>query len=242
MLEWITHLREISGGKPIGIKLCVGQPHEVMALTKAMLATGLHPDFITVDGAEGGTGAAPLELSNSVGMPLREGLIFMRNALVGARLKDKVAIAASGKVHSGAKMAKNFALGADWCNAARPFMFALGCVQSMECHTGHCPTGVATQVGWRQKGLVVADKAPRIARFHETTLHSLQEIVTAMGLETPWDIRPIDMRERVNGARSDSIDRIYSFLKPGELIDDADRTRYARYWDAASAETFRRVK
>jgi glutamate synthase domain-containing protein 2 len=241
MLEWITHLREISDGKPIGIKLCVGQPHEVMALAKAMHHTGLHPDFITVDGAEGGTGAAPLELSNSVGMPLREGLIFVRNALVGARLKDKVALAASGKVHSGAKMAKNFALGADWCNAARPFMFALGCVQSMECHTGHCPTGVATQVSWRQKGLVVEDKAPRIARFHKTTLHSLQEIVTAMGLETPWDIRPIDMRERVNGARSDSIDKIYSFLKPGELLDDPDRTRYARHWNAASAESFRRV-
>jgi hypothetical protein len=138
-------------------------------------------------------------------------------------------------------MAKNFALGADWCNAARPFMFALGCVQSMECHTGHCPTGVATQVSWRQKGLVVEDKAPRIARFHKTTLHSLQEIVTAMGLETPWDIRPIDMRERVNGARSDSIDKIYSFLKPGELLDDPDRTRYARHWNAASAESFRRV-
>ncbi len=242
LLEWLSELREISGGKPVGIKLCVGQPHEVMALAKAMHQTGLHPDFITIDGAEGGTGAAPLELSNSVGMPLREGLIFMRNALVGAELKDKVALGASGKVHSGAKMAKNFALGADWCNAARPFMFALGCVQSMECHTGHCPTGVATQSSWRQSGLVVEDKAPRVARFHQSTLHSLKEIVTAMGLDNPWQIEPVDMRERVNGARSDSIDKIYSFLKPGELLSDPDRTRYARHWNAASAETFRRVQ
>lgn len=242
LLEWVTELRELAGGKPVGFKLCVGQPHEVMALAKAMHQTGLHPDFITVDGAEGGTGAAPMELSNSVGMPLREGLIFMRNALVGARLKDKIALGASGKVHSGAKMAKNFAVGADWCNAARPFMFSLGCIQSMECHTGHCPTGIATQSSWRQRGLVVEDKGPRVARFHKSTLHSLREIVTAMGLENPWQIRPVDMRERVNGARSDSIDRIYSFLKEGELLDDPDRTRYARHWNAASADSFRRMK
>lgn len=241
MLEWLSELRELSGGKPVGIKLCVGQPHEVMAMAKAMHQTGLHPDFITIDGAEGGTGAAPLELSNAVGMPLREGLIFMRNALVGGRLKDKIALGASGKIHSGAKMAKNFALGADWCNAARPFMFALGCVQSMECHTGRCPTGVATQSVWRQQGLIVEDKAPRVARFHKSTLSSLREIMTAMGLDNPWQIEPVDMRERVNGARSDSMDRIYSFLKEGELLDDPDRTRYGRHWNAASAETFRRV-
>ena len=167
MLEWIAQLRETSGGRPIGIKLCVGQPHEIFAIAKAMLETEITPDFITVDGAEGGTGAAPLELSNSVGMPLREGLIFVRNALVGTGLKDRVKLAASGKIHSGAQMAKAFALGADWCNAARPFMFSLGCVQSMQCHTGHCPSGVATQESWRQRGLVVEDKGPRVARFHD---------------------------------------------------------------------------
>jgi glutamate synthase domain-containing protein 2 len=242
LLDWLCELREMSGGKPVGIKLCVGQPHEVMALAKAMHQSGQHPDFITIDGAEGGTGAAPLELSNSMGMPLREGLIFMNNALIGARLKDKVALGASGKTHSGAKMAKAFALGADWCNAARPFMFSIGCVQSMECHTGHCPTGVATQTSWRQQGLVVEDKAPRVARYHEATLHSLREIVIAMGLKTPWDIRPIDMRERVNGARSDSIDKIYEFLQAGELLDNPDGTKYARHWNAASADTFRRVQ
>ena len=241
LLEWITKLREISGGKPVGFKLCVGKPHEILAITKAMHQTGLHPDFITVDGAEGGTGAAPLELSNSVGMPLREGLIMVRNALVGTRFKDKVALAASGKVHSGAKMAVAFALGADWCNAARPFMFSLGCILAKQCHTGKCPTGIATQEGWRQEGLVVEDKAERVARYQKQTVHSLREIVVAMGVETPWDIQPCDMRERVNGARSDSIDRIYSFFKEGVLLEDPDSTRLAEHWRSASAETFRRV-
>ena len=241
MLEWITRLREMSGGKPVGMKLCVGQPHEVMAIGKAMLETGMHPDFITVDGAEGGTGAAPLELSNSVGMPLREGQIWVRNMLVGTGYKDRVKIAASGKIHSGAGMAKAFAIGADWCNAARPFMFALGCVQSLECHTGHCPTGVATQVPWRQRGLVVEDKAPRVARFQKQTLHSLREITVAMGLQSPWQIEPKDMRERVNGARSDAIDRIYSFLEPDELVLDPEGTRLAHHWRAARADSFRRA-
>ena len=241
MLEWIAKLRDLSGGKPIGIKLCVGQPHEVFAIAKAMLETGIAPDFITVDGAEGGTGAAPLELSNSVGMPLREGLIFVRNALVGTNLKDRVKIAASGKIHSGAQMAKAFAIGADWCNAARPFMFSLGCVQSMECHTGNCPSGVATQVPWRQRGLVVEDKGPRVARFHQQTLHSLREIVVAMGLETPWDIRPRDMRERINGARSNAIDTIYTFVQPGEMIAGTSNKLLRAHWDLARADTFRRA-
>ncbi|MGB3738734.1 MAG: FMN-binding glutamate synthase family protein [Pontixanthobacter sp.] len=241
MLEWIAALRESSGGKPVGIKLCVGQPHEVFAIAKAMLETGISPDFITVDGAEGGTGAAPLELSNSVGMPLREGLIFVRNALVGAGLRDQIRIAASGKIHSGAQMAKAFALGADWCNAARPFMFALGCVQSMQCHTGNCPTGVATQKDWRQRGLIVEDKGPRVARFQHQTLHSLREIVIAMGLESPWQIEPRDMRERVNGAKSNAIDAIYSFVEPGELIDGTNNALLKTHWDLARADSFRRA-
>ncbi|WP_407674539.1 FMN-binding glutamate synthase family protein [Parerythrobacter aestuarii] len=241
MLQWLTELRDLSGGKPVGIKLCVGQPHELMALGKAMLETGMHPDFITVDGAEGGTGAAPLELSNSVGMPLREGQIWVRNMLVGTGFKDRVKIAASGKIHSGAGMAKAFAIGADWCNAARPFMFALGCVQSMECHTGHCPTGVATQSAWRQRGLVVEDKAPRVARFQRQTLYSLREITIAMGLRSPWEIEPRDMRERVNGARSDAIDRIYSFVEPNALALDPNSTRLAHHWHAARADSFRRA-
>lgn len=241
MMEWIAQLRDLAGGKPVGIKLCVGQPHEVMALGKAMLETQITPDFIVVDGAEGGTGAAPLELSNSVGMPLREGTIWVRNMLVGTGLKDRVKIGTSGKIHSGAQMAKAFALGADWCNAARPFMFALGCVQSMQCHTGHCPSGVATQVAWRQKGLVVEDKAPRVARFQKQTLHSLREITVAMGLDNPWAIEPRDMRERINGVRSDAVGRIYTFLEPGCLVEGTGDGQIAEAWRMARADSFRRT-
>ena len=239
LLEFADQLRELSGGKPVGIKLCVGQQHEVMALAKAMLETGLRFDYIVVDGAEGGTGAAPVELSNSVGMPLREGLITMQNALVGTGLRPDIRLAAAGKVHSGAGMAMNFALGADWCNAARAFMFALGCVQSMKCHTDLCPTGVATQDATRQRGLVVPVKAERVTRFQRHTLHSLREIVVAMGLENPWQIRPDYLSERINSARSDSIDKIYRFLQPGELIDAPESTQYAAAWKAARADSFR---
>jgi glutamate synthase domain-containing protein 2 len=241
LLEWIAELRRLSGGKPTGMKLCVGQFHEVMALVKAMRDTGITPDFIVVDGAEGGTGAAPPELSDSVGMPMREGLVVMRNALVGTGLRDRIRLGVSGKVHSGAGLAKAFALGADWCNAARAFMFAIGCVQSMKCHTGNCPTGVATQDAWRQQGLVVADKAERVMRFQRDTLKSLREIVVAMGHTDPWQLRPWDLFERLDGARARPLDEIHTFLAPGELLDDAKSTPYARAWRESRADTFRRV-
>ncbi|TMM48472.1 FMN-binding glutamate synthase family protein [Qipengyuania marisflavi] len=238
LLEWAAQLRELSGGKPVGIKLCVGKPHEVFAIVKAMRETGITLDYIVVDGAEGGTGAAPVEFSNRVGAPLREGLILVRNALVGAGLKDQIKIAAAGKVHSGAGMAMNFGLGADWCNAGRAFMFSLGCVQSMNCHTDHCPTGIATQDATRQRGLVVMDKAERVTRFQRHTLHALREMVIAMGLDDPWQIAPCHISERLNSARSDSIDRIYNFLEPGQLLADPGGTQYARDWAIASAYSF----
>jgi glutamate synthase domain-containing protein 2 len=239
LLEWAAKLRDLSGGKPVGAKFCVGQPHEVFALAKAMLETGIRLDFITVDGAEGGTGAAPVELSNRMGMPLREGLIMVRNALVGCGLKDDTKIAAAGKVHSGAGMAMNFALGADWCNAARAFMFSLGCVQSMRCHTDTCPTGVTTQDATRQRGLVVEDKAERVARFQRQTLMGLREMIISMGLNSPWELKPHHVRERRDSVRSDSIDRIYAFLEPGQLLDGAGDTPYARHWNAARADSFK---
>ncbi|HPF79266.1 MAG TPA: FMN-binding glutamate synthase family protein, partial [Alphaproteobacteria bacterium] len=154
LMEFAAKMRELSGGKPVGIKLCVGQPHEVFALMKAILKTKIYPEFIVVDGGEGGTGAAPLELSDWVGMPLMDGLLLMRNALVGCGLKDKIRLVASGKVYSGMGLARNMAMGADWCNAARAFMMSVGCIQSQRCHLGTCPTGVATQDMWRQRGLI----------------------------------------------------------------------------------------
>lgn len=239
LLEWAARLRELTGGKPVGLKFCVGQRHEVFALAKAMLETGIRLDFLTVDGAEGGTGAAPVELSNRMGMPLREGLVLVRNALVGCGLKGETRLAAAGKIHSGAGMAMNFALGADWCNAARAFMFALGCVQSMRCHTDTCPTGVATQDITRQRGLVVPDKAERVARFQRQTLMGLREMIVSMGLNSPWELKPHHVSERRDTVRSDSIDRFYDFLEPGELLADPGATPYARYWQAARADSFK---
>ncbi|PEQ12231.1 FMN-binding glutamate synthase family protein [Novosphingobium sp. PC22D] len=241
LLEWVAELRRLSGGKPVGFKLCVGAPHEVMALCKAMLESDILPDFIVVDGAEGGTGAAPQELTDNVGMPLREGLILMRNALVGTNLRDRLRLGVSGKIHSGAGMARAYAMGADWCNAARAFMFSLGCVQSMKCHTGECPTGVATQVAWRQKGLVVADKAERVARFHKSTLKALNEIVVAMGLHSPWELTEHEMFQRIDSAKAGPLDEVYQFLQPGQLLDDPASTKYARAWSNARADSFRKA-
>ena len=241
MLEFVARLRELSGGKPVGIKLCVGQPHEVFAVMKAMLATGIHLDYVVIDGAEGGTGAAPLELSNHVGVPLREGLIMMRNALVGTGLKGAVKLAAGGKVHGGASLAFNASLGADWCNAARAFMFSLGCVQSMKCHTGECPTGITTQDPRRQRGLVVSDKAERVHRFQKATVEALRDIVVAVGLETPWELRPHHLHHRLNAAEARATDRIYPFVDEKSLLDDPEASYYAQWWAAADPDTFRPV-
>lgn len=240
LLAFAAQMRDLSGGKPVGIKLCVGYPHELFAVVKAMIETEILVDFIVIDGAEGGTGAAPTELSDRVGMPLREGLILARNALVGTNLKNKVRLAASGKVNSGAAIAMNAALGADWCNAARSFMFSLGCVQSMRCHTDTCPTGVATQSPARQRALVVPEKAERVARFQRATLDALHDIVVAAGLNSPDEFTPDGLRQRINAAEMRSIDEIYPFVQPGELLDGARDPRLANWWNAADPASFAR--
>ncbi len=239
LVQFANQLRSLSGGKPVGIKLCVGQPHEIFALMKAMLQTGIYLDFIMVDGSEGGTGAAPVELSDKIGTPLREGLILVNNALIGTGLREHIRVGAAGKVTSGANLAMNAALGADWSNAARGFMFSLGCIQSMRCHTGECPTGIATQDPKRQRGLVVADKAQRVQRFQEQTIAALRDIVISMGLESPWQIRPHHLFERLNAVKSSSIDHIYPFLRQNALLEAPEKTPYAHYWAAARAESYR---
>ncbi|MEE4350864.1 MAG: FMN-binding glutamate synthase family protein [Pacificimonas sp.] len=241
LLEFIAKMRDLSGGKPVGIKFCVGYPHEVLALSKAMILTGIRPDFMVVDGGEGGTGAAPQEMSDHIGLPLREGLIIARNALVGCGLKDEVKLAAAGKVHSSAGMAMQFALGADWCNAGRAFMFALGCIQSQHCHTDQCPTGVATTSPARQWGLHVPTKAERVARFQAATLQRLSDLMVAAGIEDHREFEPFHLRQRVSVARMVNIDRVYEFLEPGALLADPDATKYARWWRMAQAESFRPV-
>lgn len=238
LLNWIEELRELSGGKPVGIKLCIGHRWEFLAITKAMLRTGITPDFIVIDGAEGGTGAAPAELANHVGTPLREGLIFVVNALRGANLREKIRIGAAGKIIDGHDVAANLALGADWCNAARAYMFAIGCVQTKKCHTDLCPTGVATQDPLRQSGLVVEDKGPRVFNFHRNTVLALSQYVSAAGVRNPWELRPHHLHVRVDENEVHSADHLYEFLAPGVLLNAPAETSYARWWDMADAETF----
>jgi len=243
LLRFVAALRELSGGKPAGFKLCIGHPWEFLAVVKAMLETGITPDFIVVDGKEGGTGAAPLEFMDHVGMPLRDGLTFAHNALVGADLRGRIRLGASGKITSAFDMARVMALGADWCNAARGFMFAVGCIQAQTCHTGKCPTGVATQDPLRQRAIVVPDKAERVANFHRNTLHALAELVAAAGLHHPGGFRPHHFMRRLSGGRVATYADEYEMLAPGQLLDDpASSSRYAEAWAAAASHTFDRVE
>ncbi|WP_149588608.1 FMN-binding glutamate synthase family protein [Tabrizicola flagellatus] len=242
LLEFIAQMRELSGGKPAGFKLCIGHPWEFMAICKAMLATGITPDFIVVDGKEGGTGAAPLEFMDHVGQPLRDGLSFVHNALVGIGLRDRVRIGASGKITSAFDMARVMALGADWCNAARGFMFAVGCIQAQSCHTGACPTGVATQDPLRQRAIHVPDKAERVAGFHRNTLHALAELVAAAGLAHPSELRPHHFLRRASSDRVISLADQYEQLAPGQLAaDPASSPRFAEAWALSRADSFSRA-
>ncbi len=238
LMQFVAQLRQLSGGKPTGFKLCIGDAVEFIAIVKAMIETGIIPDFIVVDGAEGGTGAAPLELSNHVGMPLREGLIFVLNVLTGAGLREQLCVGAAGKVTSAYGLAANLALGADWCNAARGFMFAIGCVQSLSCHTDRCPTGVATQDPRRVRGLVVSDKAERVTSFHRSTVEALTEIVAAAGLEHPDDLQPAHLWQRTGSHQICSAEDCYEFLAPGALLENPP-AHWRQRWQAARADRFR---
>jgi len=238
MMAFITKLRELSLGKPVGFKLCVGHPWEFLGICKAMLQTGVTPDFIVVDGKEGGTGAAPLEFADHLGMPLREGLTFARNALTGVGLRDQVRIGCSGKIVTAFDMAVAFALGADWCNSARGFMFSIGCIQSLSCHTDMCPTGVATQDPLRARALVVADKKQRVKNFHAAMLHSLGELTGAAGLEHPQDFRREHFSRRVNDREVLDFAELYPSLQPGELIAGPRDEKWRRLWEMARADSF----
>jgi len=238
LLEFADRLREHSGGKPVGIKLCIGHPWEFLGICKAMLETGITLDFVVVDGKEGGTGAAPEEFSDRIGTPLRQGLVFARNALVGTGLKHRIRLGASGKIVTGFDMARTLALGADWCNAARPFMFALGCVQSRRCHTDTCPTGVATQDPLRQRGLVVEDKAERVARFQRQTVASLMEIVAAAGLESPTALSAEHITTRMGVAQTATLVELYPHLEADELVAGVRDDWYRRQWDLSRADSF----
>src|SRR5215813_14061680 len=238
LMRFIGEMRRLSAGKPAGFKLCVGHPWEFLAIVKAMLETGITPDFIVVDGTEGGTGAAPLEFMDHLGMPLRDGLTFVHSTLTGAGLRDRVRIGASGKITSGFDMARAMALGADWCNAARGFMFAVGCIQAQQCHTGQCPTGVTSQDRTRQRAIVVADKAVRVANFQRETVKALAELVAAAGLEHPGQLRPEHFMRRAAPDRVVTFADLYRFLEPGELLNGTDHPRFQAAWEMARADRF----
>jgi glutamate synthase domain-containing protein 2 len=238
MMAFIAQLRALSGGKPVGFKLCIGHRSEFMALVKAMLESGVVPDFIVIDGKEGGTGAAPLEFTDHLGTPLREGLVFAHNCLLGAGLREHVKLGASGRIITAFDMLRTFALGADWCNSARGFMFALGCVQSLSCHTDRCPTGVATQDPRRQRAIVVPLKAERVARFHENTLRALAELVGAAGLDRPGAIHRGMIMHRKPPQEGLSFAEIYPELQPGALLRGDAEAGYLRAWAQARADSF----
>lgn len=239
-MHFLAQLREESGGKPVGFKLCVGHHWEFMAMLKAMIETGIKPDFIVVDGKEGGTGAAPLEFTNHLGMPLADGLVFVRNALVGAGLRDGIRLGASGKLVSAFDLVWAHALGADWCNSARGFMFAVGCIQAQACHTNRCPTGVTTQDPLRQRALVVEDKSVRVANFHRNTLKALAEIVGAAGFESPNEMQPWHLMVRQKNGETVPAEEAYPFIPARSLIDgNCENASYTKAWNLARADSFR---
>jgi glutamate synthase domain-containing protein 2 len=239
MMQFIDRLRLLSGGKPTGFKLCIGHPWEWFAIAKAMLETGIVPDFIVVDGAEGGTGAAPLEFIDHVGAPLQEGLLLVHNTLVGLNLRSRIKLGCAGKVVSAFDIARMLALGADWCNSARGFMFALGCIQSQSCHTGACPTGVATQDEQRARALVVPTKADRVYHFHQNTLMALKELVQAAGLSDPSQITAAHIVRRSPEQSVKLLANLLPFVKPGELLrGEMSQQVFRTYWPMAQASSF----
>ena len=238
LLEFVQTLRAASGGKPVGFKLCVGKRREFLSIVKAMIATGLTPDFITIDGGEGGTGAAPMEFSDSVGTPLNDGLSFVHNALVATGLRDRVKLIASGKVNTGFAIATKVALGADMCNAARAMMFALGCIQALRCNSNTCPTGVATQDPALVQGLVVADKSVRVARFHKETVKSFFEVLGAAGFKNPGELKPWYILRRISANEVRNYSEIYPEIEPNSLVGDTAFGTLARAWNAASTDRF----
>ncbi len=241
LVQFVGEMRRLSGGKPAGFKLCIGHPWEFLSICKAMLETGIYPDFIVVDGNEGGTGAAPLEFMDHIGTPMREGVNFVHNALVGINARDRIRIGASGKIATAFDIARAMALGADWCNAARAFMFSLGCIQSLSCHTDRCPTGVTTQDPTRMRALVVPDKLQRVCNFHHATLQALAELTAAGGFSHPSEMKPAHFSRRISGVEVMPFSRLYPALHAGELLEGTGDARFRDAWAMARPDSFQAV-
>ncbi|MCP4873363.1 MAG: FMN-binding glutamate synthase family protein [Proteobacteria bacterium] len=242
LMEYVVQLRELSGGKPVGFKLCLGSPREFLALIKAMLETDVVPDFITIDGAEGGTGAAPLEFSNHVGTPLEDGLVFIHSAMRGAGLRERTKLIAAGKIATAFHITKLLALGADLTNSARSMMFALGCIQALKCNTNHCPVGVATQDKRLMLGLEVGNKGERVASFHGRTVDGVYELLGAAGLTDPRDLRPFHIVRREGPGEVNTYAEIYPRLPEGSLLSGEAPPWVMRLWHLARPDSFAAVK
>jgi len=241
LVAFAAQLRELSGGKPVGIKLCIGHPIEFLSIVKAMAEADDGPDFLTIDGAEGGTGAAPVEFSNSVGAPLRDGLMFAHDALRGAGIRDDVRLFSAGKIATGFHVLHHLALGADACNSARGMMFALGCIQALKCNSNTCPTGITTQEPHLVEGLVVEDKAVRVANFHRKTVESVLELCGAAGLDSPAMLRREHITQRVSPTEIRTLAETFPLLPVGCLVDGTAPPALARHWELASPDRFRPV-
>jgi glutamate synthase domain-containing protein 2 len=239
LLQFVARLRELSGGKPTGFKLAIGHPWEWFGIAKAMHETGILPDFIVVDGAEGGTGAAPAEFIDHVGVPMHEALMLVHNTLIGLDLRERIRIGAAGRITSAFDLVRTMAMGADWCNAGRGFMFALGCIQSQSCHNDKCPTGVATQNPSRWQKLDVEDKAMRVFQYHANTLKALRDLLGAAGLEHPQQLGPEHILRRVSAVEVRSLAALYNYLEPGELLDRVPAHAVFRgFWADARSDSF----
>lgn len=238
LVNFIKQMRDLSGGKPVGFKLCIGRKSEFISICKAMVELDTYPDFITVDGGEGGTGAAPPEFSNFVGMPLQDGLAFVDNMLKGFNIRHHIRIDASGKILSGFQILRAIALGADLCNSARAMMMALGCIQALECNKNSCPTGVATQDPALMKGLVVDDKKIRVANFHKNTVESFVELMASAGIDHPSGLNRHQISRRVFMNEVLTMEQIYPSIPVGSMLGSEIPDRYKMSYASASADKF----
>lgn len=238
LLAFVARVRNLAQGKPVGIKFCVGSRIEVLSLCQAMLETGICPDWITVDGSEGGTGAAPVEFEDTVGVPLTDGLFIVHNALVGAGLRDRVSIGVAGNIVGGADIIRRIALGADFTNSARGMMMATGCIQAQKCNTNRCPTGVATQNEWLQRGLDVDSKAQRVRNYHVGTMRSAMRILASMGLSSFRDLGPEHVMHRIDATSTLSYEELYEWLEPGSLVDGTAPQPWLERWKRADPDSF----
>lgn len=237
LLKFIRKMRDLSGGKPAGFKLCLGSRTEFLSIVKAMVETEILPDFIIVDGSEGGTGAAPLEFEDHVGLPLTQGLMIVHNALVGAGLRTKITVGASGKIASGSDIVKRLIQGADFTNSARAMMMAVGCIQAQVCHTGKCPVGVTTQNPRRARAIDVPDKSERVKNYQQSTVTEAVRMMASMGAAGPDELEPTMLRRNVSRSDSWSYARLYEWLEPGQLLNGAPKD-WADDWASARADSF----